>query len=105
MHRIGYSGGIQLLVTSNPRFSVRSEEHTSELQSLAYLVCRLLLEKKKNIRDDYCIAAFGLPVRQPALLQCQSLFECVDANPRADCPSQLLAPLHMALTLALVVPV
>src|SRR5205823_7983500 len=27
----------------------RSEEHTSELQSLAYLVCRLLLEKKNNI--------------------------------------------------------
>src|SRR2546425_7240151 len=27
---------------------VRSEEHTSELQSLAYLVCRLLLEKKKH---------------------------------------------------------
>src|SRR3989441_3239148 len=29
----------------------RSEEHTSELQSLAYLVCRLLLEKKKNNRE------------------------------------------------------
>src|SRR3989441_7981417 len=29
----------------------RSEEHTSELQSLAYLVCRLLLEKKKRIRS------------------------------------------------------
>src|SRR2546425_3689711 len=28
--------------------SWRSEEHTSELQSLAYLVCRLLLEKKKK---------------------------------------------------------
>src|SRR5687767_15361024 len=28
--------------------SIRSEEHTSELQSLAYLVCRLLLEKKKD---------------------------------------------------------
>src|SRR2546425_6275822 len=28
--------------------TVRSEEHTSELQSLAYLVCRLLLEKKKT---------------------------------------------------------
>src|SRR5687767_15636955 len=27
----------------------RSEEHTSELQSLAYLVCRLLLEKKKGV--------------------------------------------------------
>src|SRR2546425_6263387 len=31
------------------RIERRSEEHTSELQSLAYLVCRLLLEKKKNI--------------------------------------------------------
>src|SRR2546425_6572514 len=30
--------------------SRRSEEHTSELQSLAYLVCRLLLEKKKFLR-------------------------------------------------------
>src|SRR5687767_15688549 len=30
------------------RIGARSEEHTSELQSLAYLVCRLLLEKKKN---------------------------------------------------------
>src|SRR2546425_3662523 len=29
----------------------RSEEHTSELQSLAYLVCRLLLEKKKQLND------------------------------------------------------
>src|SRR2546425_6497311 len=30
------------------RHEPRSEEHTSELQSLAYLVCRLLLEKKKK---------------------------------------------------------
>src|SRR2546425_6131946 len=30
-----------------------SEEHTSELQSLAYLVCRLLLEKKKNEPNRY----------------------------------------------------
>src|SRR3712207_8505499 len=30
------------------RFGDRSEEHTSELQSRQYLVCRLLLEKKKN---------------------------------------------------------
>src|SRR3989441_1397068 len=30
------------------REAPRSEEHTSELQSLAYLVCRLLLEKKNN---------------------------------------------------------
>src|SRR2546425_2572625 len=34
----------------------RSEEHTSELQSLAYLVCRLLLEKKKKSKKTrvYC---------------------------------------------------
>src|SRR3712207_7936540 len=31
-----------------PSASVRSEEHTSELQSRQYLVCRLLLEKKKK---------------------------------------------------------
>src|SRR3989441_3249467 len=32
----------------------RSEEHTSELQSLAYLVCRLLLEKKKRTIRAIC---------------------------------------------------
>src|SRR2546425_3547174 len=32
----------------------RSEEHTSELQSLAYLVCRLLLEKKKKTDQHVC---------------------------------------------------
>src|SRR2546425_7670798 len=33
------------------RGAQRSEEHTSELQSLAYLVCRLLLEKKKKTKN------------------------------------------------------
>src|SRR5258705_9311863 len=33
---------------------VRSEEHTSELQSLRHLVCRLLLEKKKHIPRIQC---------------------------------------------------
>src|SRR2546425_6037529 len=32
---------------------IRSEEHTSELQSLAYLVCRLLLEKKKKTTNNH----------------------------------------------------
>src|SRR2546425_6140128 len=36
-----------------PVRSDRSEEHTSELQSLAYLVCRLLLEKKKKIQTNH----------------------------------------------------
>src|SRR2546425_3871175 len=35
----------------------RSEEHTSELQSLAYLVCRLLLEKKKNDNHNHARAS------------------------------------------------
>src|SRR2546425_8091207 len=43
---------------------LRSEEHTSELQSLAYLVCRLLLEKKKTVINtpylSVCIAATSL---------------------------------------------
>src|SRR3712207_8138405 len=34
------------------RHGVRSEEHTSELQSRQYLVCRLLLEKKKKIVSE-----------------------------------------------------
>src|SRR6266404_4329706 len=37
-------------VARHARGRARSEEHTSELQSLAYLVCRLLLEKKKNMQ-------------------------------------------------------
>src|SRR2546425_1710522 len=35
-------------ITPSRNTPTRSEEHTSELQSLAYLVCRLLLEKKKK---------------------------------------------------------
>src|SRR3989441_6998624 len=42
-------GRAAILVAQPKGASNRSEEHTSELQSLAYLVCRLLLEKKKNL--------------------------------------------------------
>src|SRR5436853_6026014 len=35
-----------------PRTDARSEEHTSELQSLRHLVCRLLLEKKKKQKQN-----------------------------------------------------
>src|SRR2546423_8263821 len=37
--------------SQEPPREFRSEEHTSELQSLAYLVCRLLLEKKKDVGE------------------------------------------------------
>src|SRR3712207_7221183 len=42
---------------------IRSEEHTSELQSRQYLVCRLLLEKKKYIRHFHpsLRCSFGRP--------------------------------------------
>src|SRR5437762_8516611 len=42
------------------RFSWRSEEHTSELQSPMYLVCRLLLEKKKKINYSNMIKQLSL---------------------------------------------
>src|SRR5687767_15598895 len=40
----------------------RSEEHTSELQSLAYLVCRLLLEKKKKDYAALCAVTLTEPL-------------------------------------------
>src|SRR2546427_234441 len=56
----------------NPRLGLRSEEHTSELQSQSNLVCRLLLEKKKKnerthqpsprtVTDSPCRRATHLP--------------------------------------------
>src|SRR2546429_2423268 len=41
-----------------PVLDERSEEHTSELQSRLHLVCRLLLEKKKNTIKYYCSATY-----------------------------------------------
>src|SRR2546425_7602171 len=50
-----------------PAAVARSEEHTSELQSLAYLVCRLLLEKKKNRpHTPSCIASNAHAARLPS---------------------------------------
>src|SRR3712207_7593870 len=40
--------------------SARSEEHTSELQSRQYLVCRLLLEKKKTITLSFLFSTISL---------------------------------------------
>src|SRR3712207_7005877 len=46
--RSPHPDALPLIMTHGWPGSVRSEEHTSELQSRQYLVCRLLLEKKKN---------------------------------------------------------
>src|SRR5687768_17687392 len=46
------------VMLEDPRLSSdpdRSEEHTSELQSRLHLVCRLLLEKKKNKKNQYSV--------------------------------------------------
>src|SRR2546425_7293822 len=45
---VGQRGGERSARIRHEVEDMRSEEHTSELQSLAYLVCRLLLEKKKR---------------------------------------------------------
>src|SRR5256885_16601898 len=45
-------GVARLVLNERGRVALRSEEHTSELQSPCNLVCRLLLEKKKNIHYD-----------------------------------------------------
>src|SRR5437762_5748050 len=63
---VAYSAYVASLIRGNPRrfdpfthrgaqneASARSEEHTSELQSPMYLVCRLLLEKKKKAQNRY----------------------------------------------------
>src|SRR2546423_9817148 len=47
-----------------PPPSGRSEEHTSELQSLAYLVCRLLLEKKKKYNNTIMLILTFTPLTQ-----------------------------------------
>src|SRR5205814_2525792 len=46
---------------ARPNSSYRSEEHTSELQSLRHLVCRLLLEKKKYMFGFQRIGALAWP--------------------------------------------
>src|SRR5437879_11275120 len=54
---VGTSASDPAGLSHNSRFARRwigrSEEHTSELQSPMYLVCRLLLEKKKRYKDEW----------------------------------------------------
>src|SRR5262249_56577116 len=47
--KIAGAGSSRIVVEGVPKLNGRSEEHTSELQSLTNIVCRLLLEKKKII--------------------------------------------------------
>src|SRR5437762_10900432 len=56
--------GSSLLVNHGVVSGVRSEEHTSELQSPMYLVCRLLLEKKKTVRFNQATLIPRLLIRR-----------------------------------------
>src|SRR3989440_4809902 len=59
---------------SNTMHCLRSEEHTSELQSRSDLVCRLLLEKKKNIKSIVFMSSpVSLLHAKPHLFVCASL--------------------------------
>src|SRR3712207_8295591 len=53
------------LSRASPASSRRSEEHTSELQSRQYLVCRLLLEKKNNTRHTSDLVTTQYSDRHP----------------------------------------
>src|SRR2546422_6075506 len=66
-HRVGIAQQYRLrdpLVGQDAGGLERSEEHTSELQSRLHLVCRLLLEKKKKLKDkkmqSMCRGARGM---------------------------------------------
>src|SRR3712207_8570847 len=60
-HAIGRLPGMNVQ-TDVPHTSLRSEEHTSELQSRQYLVCRLLLEKKKKKNSEDITHRLMLPL-------------------------------------------
>src|SRR3989441_4011508 len=56
MPRASPAAGDRSIPPCSQSRAARSEEHTSELQSLAYLVCRLLLEKKNEVRSERRVA-------------------------------------------------
>src|SRR5436853_1768467 len=59
IYLVGENGESTAFAAMEASIAARSEEHTSELQSLRHLVCRLLLEKKKEVAEQ----VFDAPVR------------------------------------------
>src|SRR2546430_6715723 len=74
-----YAGSLMGTQTPLHRFSSRSEEHTSELQSQSNLVCRLLLEKK-TIAFGVQLLRFGndARARDPQLVIAQAIHTSLD---------------------------
>src|SRR3712207_8615988 len=65
----------------------RSEEHTSELQSRQYLVCRLLLEKKKRNHETSCVNMSHINECSDNISSRQALTDCSSANNIVTCSS------------------
>src|SRR2546421_7253944 len=59
-------GKLRVTVNRHAKLSLRSEEHTSELQSRSDLVCRLLLEKKKK-QEIRCATTFSRDITLHAM--------------------------------------
>src|SRR2546429_1770706 len=57
----------QIVIRPMNYLAMRSEEHTSELQSRLHLVCRLLLEKKKNTKHNSITQATGCHKYPPTI--------------------------------------
>src|SRR2546421_6789912 len=72
---------LKVMVAQIDVLETRSEEHTSELQSRSDLVCRLLLEKKKNKRDQHALSARASPL----LIGTAQLRNKVTINSRVRC--------------------
>src|SRR2546428_4880237 len=72
----GFNSSIVATVVSASR--ARSEEHTSELQSRSDLVCRLLLEKKKNQYKDKFVNLSILITNMLIILMLNSLYQHCD---------------------------
>src|SRR5256886_11918487 len=67
--------GVSFTVAEGAFVAIRSEEHTSELQSQSNIVCRLLIEKNIRIVDDFVIFAKRAEEAEAGLhFLCETLF-------------------------------
>src|SRR2546429_2791375 len=84
----GYAGGAARSASLN-----RSEEHTSELQSRLHLVCRLLLEKKKNQRHaDLQVRVADRMATETHIPIQGDYYDVLDADDESHCDRMTLSP-------------
>src|SRR5439155_4144751 len=77
VHGAGVGVHHEIVDMSDAEWDLRSEEHTSELQSRGHLVCRLLLEKKNSDCTWiflFCMSIMGTCIKQRACIKSLFLF-------------------------------